>query len=354
MLADLPVFGICGWSGAGKTTLIERVVRHLCARGLKVAVAKHDVHGIDVDRPGKDTDRFFQAGADVLLQGPVEDFSRAHGTGDHRLIPTLHALVRRYDLVLVEGHKGTPLPKAWLLGANENTPPPEASSVVATLPRDSNRVGALLTILDDWLPRQWFKAPVFGCVLIGGKSTRFGRPKHLAKTNGKTWLERTVELLREVTQTVAVVGEGEVPKGLVDNVHLPDIHDAAGPMAGLLAAMRWAPHASWLVTSCDLPWLSVDALQWLLAMRAPGVWAALPRLPNSPELEPLLAHYDFRSHHLLEGLAATGDLCPARIASSPKVISPSPPPHLAPAWQNVNTEADLRIHRSAGSRREAR
>jgi len=123
MLDDAPVLGICGWSGSGKTTLIERVVSHLCERGLSVAIVKHDVHGINVDRPGKDSDRFFNAGADVLLQGPRQEFLRTHGTGDPKLIPTLQALVRRYDLILVEGHKGTPLPKVWVLSADETAPP---------------------------------------------------------------------------------------------------------------------------------------------------------------------------------------------------------------------------------------
>src|SRR3990172_11564133 len=58
-------------SGSGKTTLIEKVVPLLKARGLRVAVIKHASKGFDLDRPGKDSWRFQQAGADVvLLAGP--------------------------------------------------------------------------------------------------------------------------------------------------------------------------------------------------------------------------------------------------------------------------------------------
>jgi molybdopterin-guanine dinucleotide biosynthesis protein B len=58
-------------SNSGKTTLIEKVVRILKGRGLRVAVIKHTTAGFDLDKPGKDSWRFQQAGADtVILSGP--------------------------------------------------------------------------------------------------------------------------------------------------------------------------------------------------------------------------------------------------------------------------------------------
>ena len=46
--------GLAGWSGAGKTTLIRRLIPELNRRGLSVSTIKHAHHGFDVDRPGKD------------------------------------------------------------------------------------------------------------------------------------------------------------------------------------------------------------------------------------------------------------------------------------------------------------
>lgn len=58
-------------SNSGKTTLIEKVVPILKARGLRVAVVKHASAGFDLDLPGKDSWRFQQAGAEaVVLVGP--------------------------------------------------------------------------------------------------------------------------------------------------------------------------------------------------------------------------------------------------------------------------------------------
>ena len=84
-------------SNSGKTTLIEKVVALLKARGLRVAVVKHASAGFDLDKPGKDSWRFDQAGADtIVLVGPdrmailkklrqepaPEEFMRAAGDAD--------------------------------------------------------------------------------------------------------------------------------------------------------------------------------------------------------------------------------------------------------------------------------
>ena len=58
-------------SNSGKTTLIEKIVAILTARGLRMAVVKHTSSGFDLDNQGKDSWRFQQAGADaVILAGP--------------------------------------------------------------------------------------------------------------------------------------------------------------------------------------------------------------------------------------------------------------------------------------------
>ena len=185
------------------------------------------------------------------------------------------------------------------------------------------------------------QTPVFGCVLIGGKSTRLGRPKHLLERDGKTWLEHTVELLRQVTEQTVVVGTGTLPEKLRDCVRLHDAPKIDGPMAGVLAAMRWAPQVSWLVTACDLPGLSVEALRWLLTTRRPGIWATLPKLQNKTNVEPLLAHYDFRSRTLLEELARQRKFSLNLLAAGSKVLSAAPPAELTPTWSNINTPEQL-------------
>lgn len=133
-----PVIGICGHSGSGKTTLIERLVPRLKAAGLSVAVVKHDAHGLDVDKPGKDSDRLFRAGADVLVHDPRQGLLRFHARR-LTLAQAIERLGGDYDLVLVEGHKGSPVPKLWLLGEGETAPPPGVRNVRAVLSRGIGR-----------------------------------------------------------------------------------------------------------------------------------------------------------------------------------------------------------------------
>ncbi len=344
MLDNLPVLGICGWSGSGKTTLIEAVVPRLRERGLEVAVVKHDVHRVDVDRFGKDSDRFFRCGADVFLQGPEQELFRTHKSARHELAGALKSLARRYDLVLVEGHKDTPLQKVWLLGATESNVCPEKPRILATLPRYADRLGALMSMLDRWLPSQWVRTPVFGAVLLGRRHASPGARKGPFAEDQTIWLERTVELLRQVAQKVVLLGAGPAPSSLARHPHLPDAPEAEGPMAGLLSAMRWAPHASWLVAGGNLTEVSLEALHWLLTTRAPGVWATLPKFAGSSAVEPPLAHYDFRSCTLLEQLASHHDFLLAHVASNPKVISPSLASHLSLAWRKGKAEMTAISH----------
>ncbi|HUU10552.1 MAG TPA: molybdopterin-guanine dinucleotide biosynthesis protein B [Phycisphaerae bacterium] len=342
MADTLPILGIFGHHNAGKTTLIEQLLPHLAGQGLAVAVAK--VHGADVeiDVPGKDSDRLYRAGADVWMQGRAEGFFRQHGGADEKALAwRLADLARQYDVVLVEGRRPAACDKVWLLGEGETAPPPDAGRVLAVLARGDGRARAARGVLDGWLARQWLEMPVYACVLIGGKSSRMGRPKHLIESGGRTWLERTVGLLGTVAARVVIAGDGCVPESLSAVARLADAPEAEGPMAGVLAAMRWAPDASWLVAACDLPNLSAEALGWLLATRAPGVWATLPRLPGAAGVEPLLAHYDPRARGLIERLPGEGNFRLSALARHPKVISPTPPANLAPAWTNANTPADL-------------
>lgn len=144
------VLGICGYSGAGKTTLIERLLPRLKAAGFRLAVVKHDAHALDVDRSGKDSDRLFRAGADVLVHDARQGLLRFHARR-LSLPAALARLAGRYDLVLVEGHKRSPGPKLWLLSEGETSAPAGLSSVLATLPRTPGRPSIAYRLILAWL-----------------------------------------------------------------------------------------------------------------------------------------------------------------------------------------------------------
>jgi len=92
-------------SNSGKTTLIEKIVRILKERGFRVAVIKHGSKGFEFDRPGKDSWRFREAGADtVVLVGPNSVAMIKH-TVPTAAAEEVEALVTDADIVIREGFK---------------------------------------------------------------------------------------------------------------------------------------------------------------------------------------------------------------------------------------------------------
>ncbi len=336
MGSPAPVLAVCGFSGSGKTTLLESVIPRLVDRGLEVAVVKHDAHGVDIDRPGKDSDRLFRAGADVALRSPDESLMRWHAGSAPDLAGVLSLLRAHCDLVLVEGHKGTSLPKLWLLSEGEVEPPPDVDSVVEVLSWSGSRSVKTERIVLDFLASSWQRRPLVGGVLVGGRSSRMGRPKQMLEFDGRSLVEGVVDVLRSVIGEVVLLGEGELPEALRGLPRIPDPPGVEGPVAGLLGALRWCPEAAWLVVSCDLPFVTDAAARWLLEQRCPGRWAILPR-PDGGRVEPLFAVYEPQSLPLLERLVAAGRRAPRLLADGPKVACPAPPPAIVGEWTGINT-----------------
>jgi molybdopterin-guanine dinucleotide biosynthesis protein A len=278
----------------------------------------------------------------VLIRDPNELFLRAHRKGDIGLDKALELLSPYYDILLLEGHKSTPLvDKVWLLKDEAEECPPEAVNIKRVLRRDEDRAGILMGMLIPWLIEKCLSTPVYAGILIGGNSHRMGRPKHLIKTSdGRTWVELIVSSTQPLAKQVAILGKGEIPKPIE---HLPvfhDVEDAQGPLAGILAAMRWRPDVSWLFLSCDMPRIGAEAIRWLMSNRKPGVWAVMPRRTESEGVEPLPGWYDYRSRRLLETCRG-----PAALAGHEKVVTPLIPRELEAEWTNVNTISELKTVR---------
>ncbi len=92
-------------SNSGKTTLIEKIVAILTSRGVRVAVVKHASAGFDLDKPGKDSWRFQQAGANpVVLVGP-ETIAMMKNIDHEPSSDELAQMTGDVDIIIHEGFK---------------------------------------------------------------------------------------------------------------------------------------------------------------------------------------------------------------------------------------------------------
>jgi molybdopterin-guanine dinucleotide biosynthesis adapter protein len=100
---------VSGFSGAGKTRLLAKLIPALSRRGISTAVVKHTRHPHAFDRPGKDTDVLRRAGASATaIDGPDGMALFGPPAGGLR---ELLSFLPPVDLVLAEGWKETPVPR---------------------------------------------------------------------------------------------------------------------------------------------------------------------------------------------------------------------------------------------------
>ena len=162
-----PVLGVVGWSGSGKTSLLEQLIARLAEQGLRVNVVKHSHHDVELEPPRKDSARLRMAGAaEVMLASPyrVAILRELRGAEEPALGEHLARLAPA-DLTLVEGYKWERLPKLEVFRPSLGRPAlyPEDGDIVAVASDapppsegtptwlDLNDPDGVLAWLQDWM-----------------------------------------------------------------------------------------------------------------------------------------------------------------------------------------------------------
>ena len=330
----LPVLGVTGYSGSGKTTLLETVISELISEGLRVGVVKHSAHH-RLDEGSKDSDRFLRAGA-CRVTVHSGDTVIDHSAGIRELDDALRMFPPETDVVLVEGYKRAPIPKVWMAGPSHAGPPVDSEFIKVLGWKQSENPALLVTLIREEMRNVSSARKILCGILAGGRSRRMGTPKPLLRYNGKTYFELVYEAARPYADRVFGLGRGEYPGTGLSGV-LPDPPGLKGPLAGILAAGRWAPDCCWLICGADMPRIRAEAVNWVLHQREPGYWAVIPKIPGGRGIDPLLACYEPMIFPTLETRAAVGNLSLQSLAESPKVKTPQVPEDLIGAFTNVNT-----------------
>jgi len=131
----LPIVSIVGKSQSGKTVLMEQLIAEFKRRGYKVAALKHSRGGMEIDRPGKDSWRFTQAGSDAVLVSSPDKLAFIKNLNHDLSIEEIMPIVGlEFDLVLAEGFRKSKIPKIEVhkkgLGDDLLCSPDELSAIV--------------------------------------------------------------------------------------------------------------------------------------------------------------------------------------------------------------------------------
>jgi len=295
--------GFCGYSGSGKTTILEKLAALLTDKGLSVGYFKHDAHRFDIDRKGKDSDRLFNAGVKTLaLTSPDESaarFKSADPDGE------VERILAECDIVLVEGYKNGPWDKLWVHPYDGSADElPELDNLVGQVGGGSelkhDDITSIASFVNGWLKKKTAKNTLYGGLLIGGKSVRMGSPKSLLEVGGETFAEKQYRILKKNCDEVFLLGSGHLPESLRDTPRLADPPGIEGPIAGLITAGRWAPSADWLILAVDMPNVNESHIEKLLAGRKPGFRCVMAQNPDSGKPEPVCALYSSQLLHIAD------------------------------------------------------
>lgn len=137
---SVPVISMVGKSGVGKTTVLERVIREIKRRGYRVGTVKHDTHGFEMDKPGKDSWRHAQAGSDAVVVSGPRKMALIRKTDREMSLDEIVPLVGDVDLIITEGYKRGSKPKIEVSrlerGAGLLCQPEELIGIMADYPLD--------------------------------------------------------------------------------------------------------------------------------------------------------------------------------------------------------------------------
>jgi len=186
---------------------------------------------------------------------------------------------------------------------------------------------------------------IFGVVLAGGASRRFGHSKALAEVSGMPLAGRSVNALRSAGLPVGVVTADEEIGATLGVSSRPDLEPGLGPLGGLWTALEWARErgeAAVFLLGCDMPLVTADVIRLVIGRggSAPAVTpmgpdglqplCALYRLACLPEVEKRIRSDDRSLHGLIAAVEAEQ-------VSQEEVAAVADP---ETAFWNVNTEAD--------------
>ena len=111
---------------------------------------------------------------------------------------------------------------------------------------------------------------ILGIILAGGKSSRFGEDKSIAKLGDKTLLDHTISKIENEFTEILVISNNREFNFKNNKIHIVEdcIEGQLGPLVGILTAMKWVKknnkNYKWIASfPCDTPFFDMKFISEL-------------------------------------------------------------------------------------------
>ena len=141
-------------------------------------------------------------------------------------------------------------------------------------------------------------------VLAGGKSERMGTDKGFLDLNGKPFIKHICDALQPIVGSNILIISGNKEYDTLGYARIEDIIENKGPVGGLYAALRATQTKVNLVLSVDVPLVSTELLEWLIANH--GETFMVTQTAIGDKINPLIGIYD-RSMRIIFGEHIAGN-----------------------------------------------
>ncbi len=308
-----PAIAVVGRHNSGKTTLIEKIIAELVARGLDVGSVKHHAHGaFDIDYPGKDSYRHRAAGASETVIASPSLMARVKTLDHEEECSDIVGTMPGHDIVVVEGYRKSGLPTIEVMRAGnaadadvaralaegaragmsleadftqlsrgdrrfaadleQKMPSADTVAVVTDIPEavegaeaygipsfGFDQVGAIA----DFLQEHYVRPRVTVVIQAGGESRRMGRSKATVPFAGRPLICRLVERLSPAADELIITTNEAENLGFLSeefpdmDIRLEkDVFDYRGALPGLYTALRAARNPFVAAVACDMVFAS--------------------------------------------------------------------------------------------------
>jgi len=358
-----PFLCFAGYSGVGKTTLLERLIRRFSEENFSVGYYKHDAHRFTMDKNGKDTWRANHAGAgNVVINDPAH-FAIV-GENNYKKRTITHAL-EQCDCILIEGYKQSPFDKVVFLDDQGELPIPlDTPGIKAVIHQgriNDSRIEALgiplfhrdeADSIYQFVKNHFHScaSPLYGALFVGGQSKRMGQPKFSITYNGVTEIERMVDMLKKSCSRVFISSRSDLDMHGMDKLsgveRINDDHIGLGPVGGLATLMGKFPEAAWLIAACDMPFLNEKNFETIIKERDPLRYGTCFVKKGGQGIEPMIAIYEPKFILPLFEAMSRQELSLSRtISELPFKLVKIPDSHQTD-FMNTNTPEEYEIARS--------